>query len=104
MKTIIFSAIAILTLATPAHAQSIVLCAKEPTNVRASIVIPRHQDPSITLREYPPESRTIIDVIPANECRISRTNTYWVNGREWVVVEDIDYKGWVARDLLYRHP
>jgi hypothetical protein len=46
----------------------------------------------------------IIDVIPANECRISRTDTYWVNGREWVVVEDIDYKGWVARDLLYRHP
>jgi hypothetical protein len=104
MKSIIFSAIAILSLATPSHAQSIVLCAKGPTNVRAAIVIPRHQDPSITLREYPPHERTIIDVIAANECRISRANTYWVNGREWVIVEDIDYKGWVARDLLYRHP
>ena len=107
LKTIFLSAIAPLAIALPVKAQTEALCASEPVNVRASVQIPRWQDPAITLQRQPLINRAVIRTLAAGQCVVTQANSrnyFYQSGYRWVnVVLPGGATGWVASEFLYEY-
>jgi hypothetical protein len=79
------------------------ICPREGSvEIRAGIAIERGSDPNATLRQHPPEQRTVLGRVALGECMVvvqNQGNGFQSGGYTWYNVHRSRLHGWTAGEL-----